>query len=148
LIYTLRCIDSNEATQTLYRLRRGDYDGLLLVKHPAFGRNEPKSEIFPWEDPAYEDEGLLDPDHGTISSIPTFHDWRSDRAMGSQPQPTFVDPDTVCPNDRCKLASAYTTAGSGFPPRLSLDKILSKPEEEHNFVSHKRSSADRSMTST
>jgi hypothetical protein len=60
----------------------------------------------------------------------------------------FLPFTTGCPNDRCKLASAYTTAGSGFPPRLSLDKILSKPEEEHNSVSHKRSSADRSMTST
>jgi hypothetical protein len=53
--------------QTLYHLQRGDYDGLLLSKHPAFGRNQPKREAFPWENQAYGDEGLLDPDLETVS---------------------------------------------------------------------------------
>jgi hypothetical protein len=85
LIYSSRFVGSNKAIQTLCHLRRGDYDGLLLGKHPAFGRNEPKREVFPWENQAYRDEGLLDPDLETFSSIPILSDLRSDRAMSSHP---------------------------------------------------------------
>jgi hypothetical protein len=35
------------------------------------------------------------------------------------------------------LASAYITVGSMVPPRLSLDKMLSKSEEEYNSTSYK-----------
>jgi hypothetical protein len=80
----------------------------------------------------------------TPFSIPTFHDVRSDRAMSSRPQTTCVDADTGRLNDRCHLASEYTTRSSVSPPKLSLDKILSKPEEESNVTTQKRRPANLS----
>lgn len=146
LIYTLRCVGSDEATQILCRLRQGAYDKALSGRNFNFGSKEPTSEVFPWEYPAREDVGLLNPDLGILSHIPAFRDVRSDRAMGSRLQPTLVDPTTVRPNDLCQFASAYTTAGSGFPPRLSLDKILSKPEEELSVTTYIQGPANPAMT--
>lgn len=130
LICALRRVGSDEATQIFCRIRRRDYDEALLGRNPAFGSNRPTSEVFPWGDPAHGDKGILSPDLETPSSIPILHDARPDRAMSSQLRPTFVDPDTVGLNYRCQVASVYITAGSGFPPRLSLDKILSKSSED------------------
>lgn len=134
LIYALRCVGSDEATQILCRLRQGAYDEALSGRNFDFGSKEPASEVFPWEYPAREDVGPLNPDLETLSRIPTFHDARSDHTMGSRLQPTLVNSTTVCPNDLCQFASAYTTPGSGFPPRLSLDKILSKTEGEFSVT--------------
>lgn len=68
-IYALRCVGSNEATQMLRRLRKGDYDESLLGERSTFGRSTgPTSEDFPSDDVANRHGGynaLLGPDLST-----------------------------------------------------------------------------------
>lgn len=96
-IYALRCVGSNEATQMLCRLRKGDFDESLLGERSTFGQGTaPTSEGFPWDDAANGHGGynaLLDP------SLPT---------------------------GRHQIAHTYTTPYPSYPPRMSLDKILVK----------------------
>jgi len=130
-IYALRCVGSNEATQMLCRLRKGDYDESLLGERSTFGQGTaPTSEGFPWDDAANGHggyNGLLDPDLETASGVPTFYNMRSDRsARSDRAHLACLHPDHDRSTGQYRVAHAYTTPLTSYPPRMSLDKVLTK----------------------
>jgi hypothetical protein len=110
-IYALRSVGSNEATQMLCRLRKGDYDGSLLGERSTFGQGTgPTSEDFPSDDLANGHGGynaLLGPDFST---------------------------------GQHRITHAYTTPYPPYPSRMSLDKILVKsgqgPRSDDSIPTH------------
>lgn len=144
-IYALRCVGSNEATQMLCRLRKGDYDESLLGERSTFGQGTvPTSEGFPWDDLANRHggyNGLLDPYLETMPVVPAFHDMRSDcGARSDRAHPAYLRPDRVRPTGQHRIAHAYTTPYPSYPPRMSLDKILVKsgqgPRSDQSTPTH------------
>jgi hypothetical protein len=133
LIHTLRYVDSDAATQTLNHLRQGSYDGTLLEKNPASRRMEPGTRVFPWERSQCKDQESQDAGSGIPWSTYTIDDARFNRTAGPKSQLTCDNADHTHQNERHQIKSTYRTASRSFPPRLSLDKILWKPEERSNL---------------
>jgi hypothetical protein len=133
LIHALRYVDADAATQTLKHLRQGSYDGTLLGKNAASRRMELGTRVFPWERSQYKDQESLDAGSGILWSTYIIDDARINRTAGPKSQLTCDNADHTHQNDRHQIKSTYRTASHPFTPRLSLDKILWKPEKRSNL---------------
>jgi hypothetical protein len=133
LIQALPCVDLDAATQTLNHLRQGSYDRTLSGKNPASGRMELGSQVSPWERSQCKDQESLDAGPGVLWPTYILGDACIDRTIGPKPQLTCDNADHTHRNDQHQTTSTYRTASHPFPSRLSLEKILLKPEERSRY---------------